>query len=85
MKWLIVVVFSGILPNGNVDTYIFTDPSFNTVEECIAAANDPNEIPKYVRRLFFEYGSRARNIQKIVCAQQDDIIEVIEKSRGEEI
>jgi len=85
MKWLIVVIFSGILPNGNLETFVFTKPSFDTVEECIIAANNPAEVPKYVRRLFFEYGGRVKDIQKIVCAQEDTIKEVIKKSQGEDI
>ena len=47
--WLMVVIFAGIDLNGYQEAYVFKDPHFYSLNECVLAANDPNEIPKYAR------------------------------------
>ena len=84
MEWMLVVIFSGVVSNGMLDTFIFTKPTFKTVNECILAANNRNEIPKYIKRLYDEYGE-FKEIQKIVCAEKKQIMEIIEKSKGQNI
>ena len=54
MKWLVVVIFSGVLQNGTMETFVFTNPKFNTVEECIVYANNPPDIRNMVRRIYAE-------------------------------
>ena len=65
-KWFMVVIFSGIT-NGHQDSYVFVDPNYNTVNECISAANDPKEIPKFAKQLVEAYGEM-KDIQKVICA-----------------
>ena len=75
MNWLMVVLFATM----QGDIYIFTDPKFDSREECIAAAMNPEEQKKYVRKLIIEYG-KVMPIHGINCLQQDEIKRIIENA-----
>ena len=83
MKWLVVVIFSGVLQNGTMETFVFTNPRFNTVEECILYANNPPDIQNMVRRIYAEY-NEIKDIHKVVCSTEKQIIEVLRLSVGED-
>ena len=83
MKWLVVVIFSGVLQNGTMETFVFTNPRFNTVEECIVYANNPSDIRNMVRRIYAEY-NEIKDIHKVVCSTEKQIIEVLRLSVGED-
>ena len=65
MKWFIIVLFYTI----HGDIYVFTDPTFATREECIAAVKDPQNVPAYSQKLVLEYG-RLLPIQAINCVNE---------------
>jgi len=75
MNWLMVVLFATM----QGDIYIFTTPQFDSREECIAAAMNPEEQKKYVRKLIIEYG-KVIPIHGINCLQQDEIKRIIENA-----
>ena len=72
MNWLIVVVFATMTG----DVYIFTDPKFDTREECVASIKDPNMVPVYSKKLVEEYG-RLLPIRGLNCLQEDEIKRII--------
>ncbi len=72
MKWLMVVLFATM----QGDFYVFTTPKFDSREDCLAAAMNPEEQKKYVRKLIIEYG-KVMPIQGINCLQQDEIKRII--------
>lgn len=80
MKWLIVVLFYTL----HGDVYIFTEPTFETREECISSIKDPNMVPVYTKKLVMEYG-RLLPIQAINCLQEDTIVEILDSINGKEI
>lgn len=73
MNWLIVVVFATMTG----DVYIFTDPKFDTREECVASIKDPNMVPVYSKKLVEEYG-RLLPILGLNCLQEDEIKRIIQ-------
>jgi len=72
MNWLIVVVFATMTG----DIYIFTDPKFDTREECVASIKDPNMVPVYSKKLVMEYG-RLLPILGLNCLQEGEIQKII--------
>ena len=76
MKWLIVVVFYTM----QGDIYIFTDPTFDTKEECVASIKDPAMVPVYSKKLVLEYG-RLLPIQAISCLEEKTIDNIINKGK----
>ena len=56
MKWLIVVFFVGVYSDGTQDTYVFQKPSFESLEECMSAATDKQQIGNFVRQILIDVG-----------------------------
>lgn len=50
--------------------YMFTNPTFETREECIASIKNPEHVPTYVAQLLIEYG-RPMPIKSINCIDED--------------
>ena len=53
MKWFIVVIF---LTADEYPLYAFTNPTFDSQEECMASIVNPEHIPSYVAHLIQEFG-----------------------------
>jgi hypothetical protein len=77
MKWLVVVLFANIAG----DVYIFTEPSFDTRDECMSTLHDPKHIYNYTQKLLLEYGE-VQPIRFVNCLQQDEIERIIINSSG---
>lgn len=75
MKWLIVVVFQTITG----DVYIFTDPTFDTREECMISVMNPDDQQRYVAQLTHEYG-KVMPILAVNCLQEDTIKKILSKN-----
>lgn len=74
MTWMIVVLFQTITG----DVYIFTDPTFETREACMASVYNPEDQKRYVAKLTHEYG-RVMPILAVNCLEKDTIQEILEK------
>ena len=74
MNWLIVVVFATITG----DVYIFTDPKFDTRQQCLDSVRSTEDQQGYIKQLMREYGE-ALPIAGINCLQEDVINEILEK------
>jgi len=79
MKWFIVVLFYTL----HGDVYIFTEPTFDSYEECYGSITDPEAVPGYVQKLVFEYG-RLMPIQALNCLNEDTIKQILAKMNEEE-
>ena len=75
MKWFVVVIFYTI----HGDVYIFTDPTFDTKQECIASVKDQQMTKRYVQKLVFEFG-RLLPIQAINCLEEKTIKNILNSS-----
>jgi hypothetical protein len=78
MKWLIVVLFQTMAG----DVYIFTDPTFDTRDECMASVYNKEDQKKYIQKLVMEY-KKPMPIMAVNCLQEDKINEILEKYQGE--
>lgn len=72
MKWLIVVLFATM----EGDLYVFTDPTFETQQECRAFITDREKIPMLVEKLNMEYGV-PMPIQGVNCIQEELFKEIM--------
>lgn len=81
--FLIVVIFNTILAGGYKDSYVFTSPKFDSFTACVEGANDPVLIRKMTARLVVEYqGSQNKEIEKVVCAEKEEIEKLLNASIG---
>tara|TARA_B100002019_G_C20889778_1_gene412876 strand:- start:76 stop:342 length:267 start_codon:yes stop_codon:yes gene_type:complete len=88
MNWLVVVLFATMAG----DVYIFTNPKFETRQECMRTLQTPDTIAAYTQKLAKEYG-RAMPIKLINCLQEDEIKRILneehlleqKKKKGESV
>ena len=74
MNWLIVVIFATVTG----DVYIFTDPKFDTRQQCLDSVRSTEDSQGYIRQLMREYGE-VMPIAGINCLQEYTIKEILEK------
>lgn len=79
MKWFIVVFFMQ-----DYGSFIFFKPQFESAETCLASATNPNDIAVYGARIIMEYG-RPLPVDRVVCANEDVIKEMMTGSKSERI
>ena len=58
--------------------YVFTNPTFDSREECMASIKDQNKVPAYVAQLLIEYG-RPMPIKGINCIDQNLYKELLQE------
>jgi|TARA_B100000123_G_scaffold37137_1_gene24447 hypothetical protein len=81
MKWLVVVVFAGLSPEGDKDLYVFTNPTFETEVQCQADITDPAVVPILVNKVIQDNGYR--KIEKVVCMLDNELKELFQKFKKE--
>tara|TARA_B100000886_G_scaffold30910_2_gene19376 strand:+ start:1853 stop:2116 length:264 start_codon:yes stop_codon:yes gene_type:complete len=67
LKIIIVAVMVGIGQGGERNLFVFTEPSFNTVEECVSYVQ--NNVQEITGRIAQSYGFRP--VEQILCAEKD--------------
>ena len=80
MNWLVVVIFSGVV-GGYQDLYILQKPSFVSREECRMGLGSEELKVALTRQLTKEY-TAYKPIERIVCATQKQIQQVLNDSYG---
>ena len=87
MKWLVIVIFAGLSPQGDKDLYVFTNPTFDTQLQCQADITDPAVVPMLVKKVIQDNGYR--KIEKVVCLLDTDLIDIMktyqQKKKGVEL
>ena len=81
MKWFIVIIFME-----GLGSYIFFNPSFETLDECKFSANYPPHIQIYAQKMLQEYG-KPRPVARVLCMDKEaveDWIELEKKQREKE-
>ena len=78
MKWFIVVLFYTL----NGDVYIFTDPTFESYDECVGSITDPQAVPSYVNKLVMEYGYLIP-IQALNCVDEGTVKQILNTIKGD--
>lgn len=78
MKWFLVIFFMQ-----DYGSYVFYKPEFDSLDACVASANNPQHIATYGQALIKEYGFPVP-IQQVICADEDLVKRFI-NLRGNEI
>ena len=82
LKILVVVLMAGVMENGARDLYVFTEPTFNSIEACTEwAQHNPEQVIWTVAR---EYGQRP--IEMVYCVEEEKVKRtIIVPSLGKQI
>lgn len=80
MKWLIVILMMNVYSDGSRDTYVYTNPKYDTLNACIEAVHrDALALEAHMR---LEYGSQP--IHTIYC-MRENLIERNTREPGENL
>tara|TARA_R100000030_G_C3159728_1_gene100452 strand:- start:223 stop:477 length:255 start_codon:yes stop_codon:yes gene_type:complete len=74
MKWFILVIMSvatGETDDGDRDTYLFVNPTFDTYNECVSYVMNTDNVPFISHKIIMNYGFRS--IENIICVDQTKI------------
>lgn len=75
MKWLIVVVFANLAPNGDKELFIFTNPTFDDPVTCQSDISNPEVIPLLAKKVLEENGPRP--IERVLCLPEKSVKEFL--------
>ena len=82
MKWLVIVIFAGLSPQGDKDIYVFTNPTFETQIQCQADITDPAVVPILVNKVIQDNGPRP--IERVICVEDIKFKEFLESLQKKE-
>ena len=69
LKVLVVVLMAGIMENGGRDLYVFTKPTFNSIQACTEwAQQNPEQVVWTVAQ---SYGQRS--IDMVYCVDEEQV------------
>ena len=71
MKWFILVIF---LQQPNI--YVFTDPTFESEDQCVGSITDPQFYPTLVAKLIQEY-QQPFSIRNVLCIDEKELKDVL--------
>ena len=80
MKWMIVAVMAFTYPNGAKDYYLWPEPNFDTMEECMVFGR--NASPMLRRNLNEIYPGK--EIEMISCVDLDVVNDLLAKDELKE-
>lgn len=79
LKILVVVLMTGMTPQGSQDLYVFTDPKFDTIAECQAWSQ--GNVPAITYSVRREYGTRP--IEEIYCMREELLKKFLEDPKSQ--
>jgi hypothetical protein len=71
MTWFLLVLFAQW---EEVPAFVFTNPTFETQEECITSLKNPVDVEKYVHRLVIEF-ARPMPIVGVACINEEQLMQ----------
>jgi hypothetical protein len=81
MKWLIVVVFANLAPNGDKELFVFTNPTFDDPIVCQSDISNPQVIPLLVQKIMEEEGPRP--IERVLCLPEKSVKDMMNSYKKE--
>ncbi|MAS63612.1 MAG: hypothetical protein CL815_00095 [Coraliomargarita sp.] len=77
MNWFIVAIMAMVHTNGDKDLFVFTDPYFETSQECISYVQENQNA--VMLRLAREFPNN--NLDKIMCVPEENVEKIMESTR----
>jgi hypothetical protein len=74
--WFLIALMLGTSPTGQVDTFVWYKPQFETVDECLEFARSPVGVVAIRERLGQEFPGR--DLQNLYCIPEDKLKEFIQ-------
>ena len=79
MTWYIFIVMTGMFADGTHDTYLYTNPNFNTLSECqTEVATNGDDIIKDMLIKF-----NGKTIKKVYCIEEEKLRQFFQTMESE--
>jgi hypothetical protein len=78
VTWFLVVLF---MEWEEYPLYMFTNPTFQSQQECIESAKNPEDVKKYVVQLLNVYG-RPMPVKGVVCINEQQKDKLLGKQQS---
>ena len=75
MKWFLVIFFME-----GLGSYVFFNPTFDSLDDCKFSANYPPHIQVYAQKMLQEYGS-PRPVSRVVCMDENALMKFMEADK----
>ena len=79
MKWFIYIIMLGMYADGTKDTYLITNPTLPTLEECQAYVYNKSDQIK--RDMMIEF--KGKSIERVFCIEEQQLKKYFEAMQGE--
>ena len=80
MKIFLVALMNLISVEGQQHIFIFTNPTFTTVEECKSWGKTNTNL--IAQRLYYEYGPNSGPPQMLSCVNQNVVMQIQDLQKG---
>lgn len=81
MTWYIFVVMAGMFADGTQDTYLYTNPTFETLDECQAeVAIHSDDI---IKDMLIQFNGK--RIKKVYCIEEDKLKKFFQTMEGNNV
>ena len=74
MKWFLIIFFTA----GH--QFVFYNPTFDSLDECMWSANYPPHIAVYGKRLLKEYGT-PQKVDRVACIDEENLKDFLELNK----
>lgn len=81
MKWFIYVIMIGMYSDGTQDTFLYTEPTMSSLEECQAYVY--NNSSRLRMDMMTEFNGK--QIERVFCIEEEQLKKYLEATKGTEI
>lgn len=80
MTWFIYIIMIGMYSDGTQDTYLYTEPTFGTLEECQQYVYNNSNVIRQDMMMEFN----GKQIEKVFCIEQEKFKKFLESQQGQQ-
>ena len=78
MKWMVYIIMMGMYPDGTQDTYLYTEPTHESLEACQLYVYNNSNILRMDMAIEFD----GKPIERVFCIEEQKFKEYIESQSG---
>lgn len=81
MKWFIYVIMVGMYGDGTQDTYLYTQPTLSSLEECQRYVYQQSNVIRQDMMIEFD----GKQIEKVFCIEEEQLKKYLKSTQGDSI
>lgn len=81
MKWFVYVIMMGMYPDGTQDTYLYTEPTHSTLDECQSWVYYNSSVIRSDMMIEFN----GKPIERVFCIEEQKFKQYLELQQGDQV